>query len=257
MRRILIGLKVLALGVVTGLSALPPAVVWLVTLGARGPSSWLGSRCCVLWSRAALRITGVRLTVEGRPRNGTFLVAANHLSYLDIWVLGSLYPTAFVAKREISSWPVFGGIASIAGTLFIDRDSGRSLVRTSRAMRAHLERGLSLTLFAEGKASRGDTVQPFMPSLFDAAARLDVPCYGASLTYDAPGSPDPPARTVCWWSSQNLIKHVAVLLSLPRVEARVRFSAEPIVSTDRKELSRRLHREVADSFVPVRQVPLA
>ncbi len=256
MRRIVVGWKLLLVVVLTLTAAVPPFVVWLVTLGARGPSSIVGSRCSVVWSRAILRVLGIRPRVEGRPRGRRYVVAANHLSYLDIWVLAALAPSAFITKREVSSWPVFGAIAVVAGTLFVDRENSRSLVRTSRAMEQHLRRGLPLILFAEGRATCGDRIYPFMPSLFEPAARLGVPCYTATLSYGTP-DPAPPSDTICWWGPQDFFPHFFRLLRLPRIEASVRYSETPIVAHDRKELARRLHEQAQRDFEPVRQVALA
>lgn len=244
--------KLPALLAVTVLCAAVPIGVRLVTLGADGPASWVGSRCCMLWCRAAVRILGVRVSVSGGPDGRPFVVASNHVSYLDIWVLGSLYPATFIAKREIAAWPAFGWIAGAAGTLFVDRENARDLVRVARSMSARLRRGISVTLFPEGKATNGSTVLPFMPSLFDSAARLGVPCYAASLSYETPGRRKPPAETICWWARRPFFPHIVELSKIPRIEARVTFAESARQSSNRKELARHLHRDVLESFVPVR-----
>ena len=118
--------------------------------------------------------------MEGTPPRGLFLLASNHLSYLDIMVLGSLAPSLFVAKSEIRSWPLFGWISRGAGTLFVDRERPKDVVRVGGEMVERLEAGLSLTLFPEGKSTRGVDVQPFMPSLLEAAARTGVACHAVS-----------------------------------------------------------------------------
>ena len=256
MIRLKVALKFVSLALVTGLAGLPSLLVWLVTLGAQGPASRVGSRCCWVWSRAALRIIGIEPLVRGRPKDKVFLVAANHLSYLDIWVLGSLYPCGFVAKQEIASWPLFGGIARVGGTLFVKRENPRDLVRTARVMTERFEQGVSLTLFPEGKATDGESVLPFMPSLFESAANAGIPCYAASVGYETPASPAPPCETVCWWGGQPFVPHILRLLRLPKIEATVSFSDTPLRSTSRKELARRLHDEVQQRFVPIRRQPL-
>lgn len=249
-----IALKIGALALITGIAAAVLLVLRLVTLGARGPGLRAGAVCCLWWSRMALRVIGLKVRIEGRPGQGRFMVAANHLSYLDIWLLGSLFPTVFVAKREIASWPLFGPIARASGTVFVDRESARDLLRASRRIDRCLDRGVSLTLFAEGMATDGKQVLPFMPSLFEPAARRRLPCYGASITYDSIGD-GPPSETVCWSGSQRFGPHLRRLLAQPRIEATVRLHSEPVVSADRKTLARDLHRLVAASFEPVRRGP--
>jgi 1-acyl-sn-glycerol-3-phosphate acyltransferase len=251
--RLRVGFKFSLLVLLTALAAWPPLLVWIVTFGARKPAARVGAVFSSLWGRACLWVIGVRTEVEGRPGDGVFLVTANHTSYLDIWVLASHYRSAFVAKREIAAWPLFGAIARSAGTLFVDRKSARDLLRASREMASHFRDGLSVTLFAEGKATNGAAVLPFMPSLLQAAAESDIPCYAASLSYETPDCDEPPSETVCWWGGHPLLPHVSRLLRLGRIDARLVISERPIRSSSRKELARGLHAEVERSFRPVRQ----
>jgi len=248
-----IGLKVAALAVATFVAAMPPAVVRLISRRPTGLTARVSTRCCSWWGSTLCRIIGVRITVHGKPEGSVFLVAANHLSYLDIFVLASVYPSIFVAKREIAGWPLFGWITRHVGTVFVDRARPRDVVRAGKAMREHLRDGTPLTLFPEGMATCGAEVLPFMPSLLEAAATTGVPCFAASLNYDTPGHEAPPSQTVCWWGGADFFSHFMRLLTLPRIEARVEFSRKPIVSNDRKLLARVLREEVASCFVPVRQ----
>ena len=87
----LVGLRATASILVTLLAALLPAAVRAVTRGALYPTAWVGSRTCRIWARSLCAILGVRIRVLGTPPiGGAFVVVANHLSYLDIMVLGSL-----------------------------------------------------------------------------------------------------------------------------------------------------------------------
>jgi len=219
-----------------------------------GPARLLriGARACSGWGRVSCAILGVRREVHGPiPREGVFLVAANHLSYLDILVLASLYPSVFLAKREIASWPVFGWIARGAGTLFVDRVQPKDVVRAGREMGGILALGLPLTIFPEGRSTPGTAVLPFLPSLLEPAARARVPCWAVSLSYATPGSAEPPSHSVCWHDSRNFATHFKDLLALRRIVARVRFAESPVVSADRKELAQELWRRVSASFEPV------
>ena len=216
---------------------------------------WVGSLASHLWSRWLCRILAIRVRVLGPRGHGTFLIAANHVSYLDILVLGTLHPSHFVAKREIRSWPLFGWISRAAGTLFVDRESPRDAVRVIRDMREVLAAGIPITLFPEGGTSAGETVQPFQAALLEPAARAELPCYGASVSYDTPGSSLPPARTIVWSNGENFVKHLARIMQLSRIEATINISPEPVSSTDRKVLARTLWQHVHDTYVPLRTDP--
>ncbi len=253
MRGFRIALRVAGVIGVTLAAALAAWIARIATLGARRPGVWAATRCCRIWSRAMLALIGVEVTVEGAPPRVACVVASNHLSYLDIFVLGSLYPSVFVAKREIASWPLIGWAVRAGGTLFVDRERARDVVRAGRAMERDLALGIPLTLFPEGTATSGTEVLPFLPSLLEPAARASVPCFAATLSYDAPGSTVAPGDAVCWHDRAPFVRHFLDLVRLPRIEARVRFSGSPVRSSDRKELARRLQERVAAVFVPVRQ----
>jgi len=246
-----IAYKLPAVLLATVFFAAVPAIVRLV---APGRSGRVGAAACRLWGRTMCAILSVRRDVEGKvPSEGAFLVASNHVSYLDILVLASLYPSLFLAKREIATWPVFGWIAWGAGTLFIDRGQAKDVVRAGREMSERLQLGLPLTIFPEGRSSRGAAILPFQPSMLEAAARAGVPCWAATISYETPGAALPPSRTICWYDSESLLTHFPRMVGLKRVVARVRFADAPVLSGDRKALAFALWEKANASFTPVRQ----
>ncbi|MCP3980114.1 MAG: 1-acyl-sn-glycerol-3-phosphate acyltransferase [bacterium] len=242
---------------VTLLAVLPPTLVGWLTFGNARAKFRVGSRCCRFWGRALCTVLGIRRDVVGRPEGELFAVVANHVSYVDILVLASLYPSVFVAKHEVAGWPLFGRVARNAGTLFVNRERTRDVVRVGRDMKRALAEGCSLTLFPEGTSTSGAQVLPFLPSLLEPMAQSGVPCFSVSLTYETPGSSAPPSETVCWWGDADFVPHVKRLLRIPRIVARVRFAEAPVVSHDRKELAEQLRVQVLDRFEPVRQTPAA
>ena len=238
--------------VATGLAILPPVLVRILTLGARDPAARVGARCCHAWGKALCAILGIEVTLVGKAPRGAFLVASNHVSYLDILVLASLYPSAFVAKLEIGAWPVFGWIARTAGTLFVDRKHPRDVVRAGREMRSHLEAGIPLTMFPEGGSSSGATVRPFLPSLLEPAADTGVPCYAASVTYETE-TPEPPPSVVSWRAHEPFGPKIAGVLRQRKILATVTIAEDPVISRDRKELAQALWERVHASYRPMRQ----
>lgn len=245
----------LPLGVgITAICAAVPAVVRFLTLGSVRYWGLASIHSCRAWGRGMTALLGVRVRSHGPlPTAPVFVVTSNHLSYLDILVLGGAYPSLFVAKRSIRTWPLFGWVARGAGTLFVDRDRAADVLRAGKAMTERLESGLPLTLFPEGRSTPGREVLPFMPSLLEPAARLGVPCHAVSLRYETPGIASPPSTTVCWYDGADFVEHYLRLMALPRIEAEIRFAPEAVVLADRKRLAVRLRDEVAQGFIPVRQ----
>ena len=254
MRWLRLAYKLPAVFLATAFFAAIPAAFRLVAPGRHRAIGQVGAFSCRLWGKTMCAVLAIRRDVDGPvPHEGAFLVASNHVSYLDILVLASLYPSLFLAKREIASWPVFGWIARGAGTVFIDREQAKDVVRAGRELYDRLELGLPLTIFPEGRSSRGIAILPFQPSLLEPAARAGVPCWAASISYETPGSALPPSRTICWHDSESLLTHFPRLVGLKRVVARVRFSEVPVLSVDRKVLANALWQKANATFMPVRQ----
>lgn len=228
----------------------------LAPLSRRAGARW-AARSCQAWCRAGCALLGVRLEVRGRPPGGRFLAASNHLSYLDILVLGSLWPGVFVAKQEIASWPLFGVAARAAGTIFVRRESPREIVEVGRRMTAALEDGIPVTLFPEGRITDGATVLPFLPPLLASAARDEVPCHAITLSYAVDDPEVDPSTQIAWPTSDPLVPHVVGVAGMRDLVVRVDLDERAVATKDRKELARELHARVLSRFVPLERAQAA
>lgn len=208
-----------------------------------------------LWGRLLGRVLGLRVTCHGTPPGAPFLLVANHLSYVDVLVLGGLAGGTFVAKAEIRDWPVVGRVCHASGVVFVDRDTKRDLLRVGQVVEEVLQRGRGVILFAEGTTSVGRAVLPLRPSLLEGAARVGLPVHYATVAYRVPKGCEPPDRSVCWVGGESLLAQAPRFLALPRVEAVARFGEEPIVERDRKLLARRLHAAMSELFEPTTPGP--
>lgn len=99
------------------------------------------------------------------------LFVSNHVSYLDIEVLGSLIPGSFVAKSEVAGWPLFGMLSKLQETVFINRLARQDVKRQGETLSGRLASGDNLILFPEGTSSDGNRVLPFKTALFSVAAQ--------------------------------------------------------------------------------------
>ena len=121
------------------------------------------------------RIFGIKIKICGKV-SGNFpvLFISNHASYLDILILGSLFKTSFVAKKEIAKWPLFGILAKLQNTIFVDRKIS-SLKSQENQIIEHLNKKNNLVIFPEGTSSDGNKVLPFKSSLFNIyEGNLDI-----------------------------------------------------------------------------------
>jgi 1-acyl-sn-glycerol-3-phosphate acyltransferase len=133
------------------------------------------------WIRAAavrsLRAAGVTLRVSGPLRDGPggALVVANHLSWVDVLALHATGPVRMQAKREVTGWPVIGGLAERIGTLFVDRTGLRALPRTVAETADALRAGAVVGVFPEGTTWCGTAAGTFRRAAFQAAIDAQVP----------------------------------------------------------------------------------
>ncbi|MBA1155157.1 1-acyl-sn-glycerol-3-phosphate acyltransferase [Microvirga mediterraneensis] len=124
----------------------------------------------VWFHRILMRLFNVRVIERGTPpgRMPT-IVLANHVSWLDIPVIGSLHPLSFIAKSEIETWPVVGLLARLQRSVFIDRERRKATAEVNDALAHRLVKGEAIVLFAEGTTGDGNRLLPFRSSLVGAA----------------------------------------------------------------------------------------
>ena len=137
------------------------------------------------WALAMLSHLGIKLVVHGPlPARGPLLLAANHISWLDIVVLHATRHCRFVSKAELRHWPLIGALAAGAGTLFIERESRRDALRVVHHMAERLVAGDILAIFPEGTTSNGQDLLPFHANLFQAAIVANAPVLPVALRFE-------------------------------------------------------------------------
>lgn len=199
----------------------------------------------VLWlHRSSIRHAkwmGVRINVQGEiPRNG--LIVANHVSYVDIVALSAVAACAFVSKKEVARWPLFGLYARLGATIFVDRERRSAVADVADEMRERLDAGVPLTLFPEGTSTDGCDVLPFRSSLFAPVVELGCPVTACALRYSLEGASV--ADEVAYWRDMTLAPHLLNLLGKTGVTLDIHFGPSSRRTGDRKTLARDLHAEV-------------
>lgn len=245
-----IGFKILRLGLVT--AVLLPVQMLAVRRGWR-----LAATLPVWWHGFALRSIGIRLTVHGAPcRDRPLLVTPNHVSWLDITVIGSLMPLSFVSKAEVATWPLFGLFARLQRTVYVDRSRRSETAKVNEAIADRLLKGDAMVLFPEGTSSNGTTVLPFRSALI-GAARAAILNGGHERVWVQPlslgyrglhGLPLGRAERwrAAWYGAMDLLPHLLGVFADGAFDIEVRWG-EPIPfddTTDRKILAQALERSV-------------
>jgi 1-acyl-sn-glycerol-3-phosphate acyltransferase len=144
------------------------------------------------WSRALLAVLGIRVDLRpGEAAEHRGLIVANHVSWIDAFVLGSLCGAKFVVRADVARWPILGRMIQATGALFVDRSSPRSLQRSCDELARRLAAGEQFAVFPEGTTSDGRELLPFRANFFEAALQSARPVTVVALRYlDRHGRPD-------------------------------------------------------------------
>jgi 1-acyl-sn-glycerol-3-phosphate acyltransferase len=211
------------------------------------------------YHRQCCRILGLRVRQIGEPVMARpVLFASNHVSYADITVLGSLIAGSFVAKSEMASWPLYGWLAKLQRSVFVDRQV-RSTAQQRDAIAERLASGDALILFPEGTSSDGSRVLPFRSS-FLAAAYADAKplIQPVSVVYDRlAGLPVGHASrdVFAWYGDMTLAPHFWQVAQYrgKRVTLLFHTPMDPADYADRKALAQAIWQVVADGAAALRQ----
>ena len=192
-------------------------------------------------SRRHLRIFGYTANVSGDiPKSG--LLVSNHLSYLDILAICSAAPAVFVSKADVRRWPLFGWLAAIGGTVFIERERRTHVGEVNREIENALAEGVLVVVFPEGTSSDGQTVLPFRASLLAPALRGGHGIATAWIHYEL--TDGDAKQEVCYWGDHTFFPHLIHLLGKKSVRATLRFGKFQRTTDDRKELAVQLREAV-------------
>ena len=204
------------------------------------------ARITMFWHRTMLRIFGATPVVRGVALVPGALVVCNHVSWMDILVLGANWRVVFLGNSEILRWPILGWVIKRGGTLFIKRGSGAK--KALRDIAGELRQGHNVVLFPEGATTDGHSAIRFQPRLMQAAINVGAPLQPAALRYlDASG-----ARVV----RHSFIGDISLVGSAwktacgPRMVAEITLFAPLAPSDQRQELAERaeqLVRELVES----------
>ena len=210
------------------------------------------------WAQKFLRIRNIFriflyiLHVCG-PQGIVFV--ANHISWLDIMVILAVYPVHFVAKAEISTWPILGRLCRNAGTLFIEREKRGDTLRINQQISSTLKDGRSVVIFPEGTTGDGDVLQHFHASLLQPAVTAETLLYPVAIRYrNRDGSRNSSVAYVSVTILQSLIQ----ILAEPEIQVELIFR-EPIpgAGRNRRELARLAEKGIAQtlSLSVIRTIP--
>jgi 1-acyl-sn-glycerol-3-phosphate acyltransferase len=198
------------------------------------------------WCQQLLGIFQMHLSVIGAEQleDTHYLMAANHISWIDIHVINAFKPHYFVAKAEVASWPLFGWMAKQLGTLFIERGKASSIRKMVPELAAQLHQK-AICIFPEGTSTDGWQVAPFKPNLFEAAIVASAPVYTLAIQYFELQT-GKKTTAPAFIGDMGLLDSMWNLICSPPICAEIRISAKLPLLNDRKALA-----ELSQSLIAV------
>jgi 1-acyl-sn-glycerol-3-phosphate acyltransferase len=230
------------------------------------PVQWLAGRfnwplrrsLPVFYHRAICRIVGFRVNVVGeRMHEHPLMIVSNHVSWADISVITSVAPVVFIAKSEVARWPVFGLLAKLQRSVFVDRNRRHRTGHVNAQIAQRLAEGDPVVLFGEGTSNDGNRVLPFRTALIGAArdalaeaehtGRVWIQPLSVAYT-DLLGMPlgRKHRLRVAWYGDMDLMPHLAALLRTGALDVTLMWGT-PVPydeTSNRKEIARELERSV-------------
>ena len=205
------------------------------------------------WSKRLLTIFGIELKINNPSivPNTPYLLASNHISWMDIHVINAFKPIRFVAKSEVESWPIFGWMAKQLGTVFIERGNSRHAIQVVSNMVSAL-RTESICIFPEGTSTDGSSVRPFKANLFESAVISQTPVYSLAIEYFDKRSG---LRTdiAAFIGEMGLLESMSNILKHRNIRVELSFfppsAASPEFSNDRKWLALHSQEQISSYLV--------
>ncbi len=201
--------------------------------------------CCRILSR----LLRLKVTAHGTPVSaGARLLAANHVSWLDILALCSVEPVCFLAKKEVASWPVVAAFVKLQETVLIDRQRRRAIPAANAAMAQRMLKGRSMLLFPEGTIGDGVSLKKFKSSHFASARDLLAEAAGVERVEVQPIAIRYSSPRAAWHRDVTLLPHAWSLLKGAPIACDLVFG-EPLPyyrGTNRKHVTRDVHARVEE-----------
>jgi lyso-ornithine lipid O-acyltransferase len=195
------------------------------------------SYAAIIWGKGLSWILGLHIKTTGNVDSVNGIVVSNHLGYLDILTLSSVFPIRFTPKKEIASWPLLGWFIRISLPIWIDRKSKQASINIAKSFSDTVKNGTCLLLFPEGTTTDGKHgLLPFKSAAFEAAAKENITLSPVLIRYI-----EKDKVPICWFGNATLITHIWNLFGQKRIDAELRI-LNPIKpdGKDRKSLSKEI-----------------
>ncbi len=204
-----------------------------------------------------LKAFGVELNVLNKPADSEkFLVVSNHMGFIDILLIGSVFPSVFVTSIEMRNTPFLGLITEMAGCVYVERRNREKISDELNSLISALKNGFKIVLYPEATSTNGEKVLPFKRTLMMAAAHAGVPIQPVVVNFREVNGEKFSTKWrdhLCWYGDMPFAVSLWNSLTLKSVKAEIEF-LDQIHSTlddDRGVVADKAHELISKKFVPV------
>jgi 1-acyl-sn-glycerol-3-phosphate acyltransferase len=179
------------------------------------------------WGKTLIFTCGIKIKCNELPKTNNFILMPNHRSYLDIFIVAGLTPSAMVGKAELAKWPFAASAVKVTHSILVNRKDSRSLINTMNKIKESVKRGIPVTLFPEGTTYKGPLTKTFKNGSFKIAADLGIQVIPMAIHYtdieDA------------WIDDDTFVSHFFRQMGKLRTHVNIRYG-EPISDSNYKIL---------------------
>lgn len=194
-------------------------IIWFKLFGfSRKLQRWIQGN----WGRYIMFVCGIKLSDFEKPTSSNFILMPNHRSYIDIFIVATLIPSAMVGKAELAKWPFAKLAAKATQSILVDRKDSKSLLNTMKKIKESVEKEIPVTLFPEGTTFEGPLTKRFKNGSFKIAADANIPVIPMAIEYRD--------KKDAWVGNDTFVGHFFRQLSKPVTHVTVQFGT-PIQDT--------------------------
>jgi 1-acyl-sn-glycerol-3-phosphate acyltransferase len=175
------------------------------------------------WGKSIMFILGIKIDHNELPKSKNFILMPNHRSYIDIFIIAGLTPSALVGKAEVEKWPFTRLGGRITSTIFVNRSDIKSMITAMNKIKVSVSQDIPVTLFPEGTTFKGPQTKPFKKGSFKIAAEVGIPVIPMAIHYknieDA------------WVGNDTFLGHFFRQMGKPITKVYVRYG-QPVINDD-------------------------
>ncbi len=209
------------------------------------------------YSRIILKVLGIKvkgdISFDIKPGS---IIVANHLGYLDLFLISAVYKGCFISTKEVQADPIFGTLATLGGCIFIERRNKENLKNEMKVVQEHLEQGVNVFFFPEAKSTNGEEVLRFKRPFFTPAMNLNKDILAVTINFKSvDGQKVTPFNRdqVFWYRQNSLLEHIKGLMAIKSIDIEIQaeYLKHGDYSTQANHPAELAQRIVSANYVPV------